>query len=377
VVRGIGIFLFPADNRGKVGGIADVALVGSREFHGAGALGKNPLPFPETPLLRERKRDDGPVERLDVEGAFGAADGEVPSRETLDLESGGAHRGGGFRVFEDGQHVVHERVVGRLEAAARERHDLVRFAEDGNGQVDDVATEFEHGASGEFIEGLAVPRRDHFRHHRMRFEDLAEPSRLQHAVEQLHRGIEAVHEAHLHDESLFVGDLHQFPVFRHRGSGGFVEMDVVSPIDGEPGVAQEIAHLALDPDDLELGRFQAFLQREKRKLPVERTLARGLEQGGILLDDANDLPVPAFGISLEFVGMGVARTDLEVADRLGRSGGPGDAGGGHGQGGGGGEEASSRRHGRIVANPAWQGEDSISPIFPLPILREFAQSACL
>jgi hypothetical protein len=118
-----------------------------------------------------------------------------------------------------------------------------------------VAPEFEHRAAGEFIEGLAILRRDHFRHHRVRFKDLAEPSRLQHAVKQLHRGIEAIHETHLHDEPLFVGDLHEFAVFLHRSPGGLIEMHVESAINGTTGVAQEVAHLGLDPDDLEIGRL--------------------------------------------------------------------------------------------------------------------------
>ena len=80
-----------------------------------------------------------------VHRALLAADDELAPARALELDERTANRAGGLRILQHGQRVVGQRIEIGSRAAQERRHAL-GLAHHGDGRIDQVAPELEHGA---------------------------------------------------------------------------------------------------------------------------------------------------------------------------------------------------------------------------------------
>ena len=247
---------------------------------------------------------------LDFHAALCPGDLEASAGEAEGVVVVTAEGGGGFGVGEDGELVVCEGVAGVMLGAEVVAIGGAGLAEEEDGGVEDVASEFEEAAAVEFRELFAETRAGFFAHHGVNFHDFAEPALPGGFEHELEGGVVAEHVAHLDGESLRLGGGGKFLEVLQVRAGGFVEVDVASGDNCFGCRGDKVANTGLDGDGLQSRDVEECFLGEIVHIFHPAT------ESGVRLNHADQLKnVRKFLDGGEFsLGVGMGESDLTDLD---------------------------------------------------------------
>ena len=128
-------------------------------------------------------------------------------------------------------------------------------------RVHHVAGQLEHPATWVSAQLAAQRPRGHLAHHPVNLHDFPKPTFAHRPVHELKRRIVAQHVAHLHCDTLALGQAEQHAKVAQRDATRLVMVYVQAGTHRAPGCRDQVRHLGLNGHRLQAGRCQQLLLR--------------------------------------------------------------------------------------------------------------------